>query len=50
MSYSSVRPDTQKHSQAKTLKAEVQSGDVVYPAFIGYCFIQSRVYWLLRPK
>lgn len=50
MSYSSVRPDTQKHSQAKKLKAEVHSGDVVYAAFIGYCFIQSRVYWLFATK
>lgn len=36
----SVHPDTQKHSQAKKLKAEVHSGDVTHAAFIGYCFIQ----------
>lgn len=50
MSYSSVRPDTQKDSQAKKLKAEVHSGDVAYAAFIGCCFIQSRVYWLSATK
>lgn len=50
MSYSSVRPDTQRHSPAKNLKAEVHSGDVIHASFIGYYFIQLRVYWLSATK